>query len=532
MIALQVRGRGFIGMAAYLMNGRSGKEQERVAWHTTRNLPTTDPELAVTFMRATATRNYFVQKPAYQMVLNFAPEDHVDRAIMERVADRVLERLGLAQHQALLVAHSDRCHPHVHIMVCRVHPETGRTWSSWQDWPKATQAIREAEHALGLREVPSPLPSGLSTALAERARALGRGEAGPRLERGGVSGNATDERHQRASPVAAVAQDVRAYERVVDRIREQYRAQVEASGARARIMRLELAAERVGAAQAKIDRSLRKVYRDPERAFGAYRTAAEAHGIAAATHLMRERPEHFGPLQTTSRRHALPLLRTQDDSQARAALPAAATAAREAIEATRALGTVVAELALRRAQGAFARELEMLYLDPEAARSAFDRIAECEGATRTTAIIRERPAALGAVRPTVSGAVARLEEQVGRVAVQAIELLEARAAVTRASTPPSEALEREKALAQAEANRASARDGALRSELQALPERKALERRLRYAVSRLAPGELQRLERSLTAPQVAIARQLRNVAREVALGREEEREQAVSIERL
>lgn len=531
MIALQVRGRGFIGMAAYLMNGRSGKEQDRVAWHTTRNLPTTDPDLAVTFMRATATRNYFVQKPAYQMVLNFAPEDRVDRAIMERVADRVLERLGLAQHQALLVAHSDRSHPHVHIMVCRVHPETGRTWSTWQDWPKATQAIREEERALGLREVQSPPPRGMSIARAERAHALDRGDDAPRLEHGGVRGNALDDRHHRASPVAVLAQEVRAYERVVDRIRQQYQAHVEASGAHARIMQLELVAQRAAAAQAKLERYLRTVYREPEHAFRAYQTAAQEHGIAAATQLMRERPERFGALRTTARRSAL-LLQRENDGPARAALPAAATAAREAVEASRALGTIVAELALRRAEDAFARELEILYLDPAAARNAFDRLAQGEGTTRTAAIIRERPAALGAVRPTVSGDVARLEEQVGRAAVQAIALLEARAAVTRAPTPPAGTLEQETALALTDANRASARENALGSELQALPERRALEHRLRFAVNRLTPDELQRLERSLTAPQVAIVRQLRNVARDVALGREEEREQTVSIEQV
>ncbi len=69
------------------------------------------------------------------------------------MADRVLADLGLAEHQALLVAHQDRAHPHVHIMVNRVHPETGVAWERWQDRPRIERTLRGLERTLGLREV-------------------------------------------------------------------------------------------------------------------------------------------------------------------------------------------------------------------------------------------------------------------------------------------------------------------------------------------------------------------------------------------
>src|SRR5712691_6266425 len=72
---------------------------------------------------------------------------------MQAVADRVLRDLGLAEHQALMVAHQDRAHPHVHIMVNRVHPETGVAWERWQDRPQIERTLRELERDLGLREV-------------------------------------------------------------------------------------------------------------------------------------------------------------------------------------------------------------------------------------------------------------------------------------------------------------------------------------------------------------------------------------------
>ena len=525
MIAVQGRRTSFAAVAAYLVNGRTGKEQDRVAWSAVRNLPTNDPELVVAFMEATAAQSWRVEKPAYHFSVSFAPEDKVDRAVMERVVDRVLERLGLTEHHALLVAHRDRPNRHVHVMVCLVHPETGRSWVPWHDWPRARQALRMAERALGLREVQAEL----SREQATRARVIEHDRGRTRLP--DVQPAARGEPKARPSAVAALVGDIRLYERLVERIREQYQAQVDASGARARITGLELAAERSAAARAAAERGLERVYRDPARAFAAYRGAVDESGVAKATHLMRAEPERFGRLATAERHRALGLIRTEDARPARAAVPAAATAARQAIEADRAYGALAAELALRRSEQAFTRELEMTYLDPNGARSAFDRLAERAGRA-ICATIRERPAALGAVHPSVSGDGTRLNEQTGQVVAKATELLAARESVAMAKTTPSEGLlERERALAQAETDRATARDAMLGAELRALPDRAMLERRIRYALSRLSPDGLRRLEQILEAPQLALARQLRKVGRDLALGRAEEREPSVSVER-
>ena len=157
MIAVSSSGTGFRALAAYLVHGRSGFEEGRIGWASARNLPTADPELAATLMRATAAQNVRVEKPVYHLALAFDPGDPVDRATMERVADRVLERLGLERHQALVVAHRDREHPHLHILVNRVHPETGKVWDRWQDMPAIQEVLRAEERALGLRAVPGHL---------------------------------------------------------------------------------------------------------------------------------------------------------------------------------------------------------------------------------------------------------------------------------------------------------------------------------------------------------------------------------------
>ena len=172
MIVTTVSGRGFAGLARYLARGRSGREADRVAWTSARHLATADPELAAVPMRATAAQSARVRQPVYHLALSFDPDDAprlaargqaLDQAFVEGVVDRVLGRLGLAEHQAMLVAHRDHAHPHVHVMVNRVHPETHRAWERWQDRPAIERALREEEQRLGLREVPgrlAPTPDG------------------------------------------------------------------------------------------------------------------------------------------------------------------------------------------------------------------------------------------------------------------------------------------------------------------------------------------------------------------------------------
>ena len=154
----------------YLEYGRSGQERDRVAWTASRNLFGTDePELAGRIMEATADQSLRVQKPAYHVSIAFAPTDTVDRERMELVADRVLDALGLQEHQAMYVAHRDREHAHLHIVVNRVHPETGVAWDRWQDYAKIERTLRGLEHELGLREVPGRLYRAPGHELPERS---------------------------------------------------------------------------------------------------------------------------------------------------------------------------------------------------------------------------------------------------------------------------------------------------------------------------------------------------------------------------
>jgi hypothetical protein len=175
VIAKTSSGKRFGPLATYLVSGRSGTETDRVAWTAGRNLGTDDPELAAPLMQATARQSALVQVPVYHLTVSFDHHDRVSPEQMQRVADRVLHDLGLSNHQALMVAHQDREHAHVHVMVNRVHPGTGVAWERWQDRPKIERALREEELALGLREVAGRLHQAEGRDNPERA-AHSRGE--------------------------------------------------------------------------------------------------------------------------------------------------------------------------------------------------------------------------------------------------------------------------------------------------------------------------------------------------------------------
>jgi hypothetical protein len=166
------------GLQDYLLDGKSGAG--RVEWTAARNLPTDDPRYAAAVMSAAAEQNPRVQKPVYHLSLSAAPGEELTREQWDRVVDRVLGRLGLREHQALIVAHNDTRHPHVHVMVNRVHAEHLKAWSNGHDYPRIEQALRHLERDLKLREVPG---HHYQLAGQERPEREGRRTEGERQER-------------------------------------------------------------------------------------------------------------------------------------------------------------------------------------------------------------------------------------------------------------------------------------------------------------------------------------------------------------
>ena len=138
-------GRSFAGVAAYCLHDapepddRRPESSERVGWTDTRNLATIRPERAARLMAATAKAapdlkrlaggapgGRKLAKPVLHYSLSWARDETPTRQEMSRAVDGSLEALGLEGHEALIVAHEDTRHPHVHVIANRVDPETGK----------------------------------------------------------------------------------------------------------------------------------------------------------------------------------------------------------------------------------------------------------------------------------------------------------------------------------------------------------------------------------------------------------------------
>lgn len=155
---IHAKGSSFKGAAAYLLHdkGRSDTD-ERVAWTETRNLATDERELAWRIMAATAMDQARLKSKAGvkntgrksdKHVMHVSLSWHADEAHtlnrdeMMRAANGALRALGADDRQAMIIAHSDEEHPHVHLLINRVSPEDGR------HLPSSKEKLKLSEWAL------------------------------------------------------------------------------------------------------------------------------------------------------------------------------------------------------------------------------------------------------------------------------------------------------------------------------------------------------------------------------------------------
>mgnify|MGYP005853715099 CR=1 FL=1 len=144
----------FRSSALYLAGRTKGQSPERVAWMEAHNLETTDPQAAAAIMDATAAQNLRCKKPVYHFVLSFDPKDarkgKVPPEVMREIAHEAIERLELTEHQMLVYAHKDTKHPHMHFLVNRIHPRTGKAFDRHNDGPKFIAMCRDIARERGL----------------------------------------------------------------------------------------------------------------------------------------------------------------------------------------------------------------------------------------------------------------------------------------------------------------------------------------------------------------------------------------------
>ena len=85
-----------------------------------------------------------VQKPVCHTILSFSAHDSERQtdATMVKIANEYLHKMGYGDTQSLIVRHSDRHHPHLHICINRIGND-GKTISDHNEKYRSTKICRE-----------------------------------------------------------------------------------------------------------------------------------------------------------------------------------------------------------------------------------------------------------------------------------------------------------------------------------------------------------------------------------------------------
>jgi Relaxase/Mobilisation nuclease domain len=153
-------GSSFKGAALYYLHDKrlEGESErlttDRVAWTYAHNTLEDDPQAVIREMQYTAMHQEMLKylsgnrtdgRPTKNTVMTVAlawsPDQSPTKEQMIEAGRSYLQHMGWEGHQVLFVGHNDTKHPHFHMIINRVHPETGMTLDD--NWSK-TRAQRWA----------------------------------------------------------------------------------------------------------------------------------------------------------------------------------------------------------------------------------------------------------------------------------------------------------------------------------------------------------------------------------------------------
>ena len=147
MIAKIIKGTNFSGVVNYMLSKREGKVKVLQAIGVHCSLPN---DIAHDFnLQASMRPN--VHKPVCHTILSFSAHDseRLTEATMVKIANEYLHEMGYGDTQSLIVRHSDRQHPHLHICINRIG-NNGKTISDRNEKYRSTKICRGLTERYGL----------------------------------------------------------------------------------------------------------------------------------------------------------------------------------------------------------------------------------------------------------------------------------------------------------------------------------------------------------------------------------------------
>ena len=147
MIAKIIKGTNFSGVVNYMLSKREDKVKVLQANGVRSSFPY---DIACDF-NLQASMRPSVQKPVCHTILSFSTHDseRLTDATMVKITNEYLHKMGYGDTQSLIVRHSDRQHPHLHICINRIGND-GKTISDHNEKYRSTKICRELTERYGL----------------------------------------------------------------------------------------------------------------------------------------------------------------------------------------------------------------------------------------------------------------------------------------------------------------------------------------------------------------------------------------------
>ena len=113
-------------LASYIRAPEGESETEKCVYDGSRGFLTTTASGHVAEMTALAQDASRTRDPIVHYVISWRDGEHPTEAQIEEVVDLLVDELGVLDHQAIFGLHADTDNIHLHVMLNRVHPDTGK----------------------------------------------------------------------------------------------------------------------------------------------------------------------------------------------------------------------------------------------------------------------------------------------------------------------------------------------------------------------------------------------------------------------
>jgi len=134
-------------------------------------------DTAAAEMKAVESLNLRCDDAVCHYELAWPPGERPTRAQWMDAAEYTLNQLGYKDHQYVVVAHDDKKHFHIHIMLNKVHPETYKAHTPYQNWITLDAAVRTLEAKYGWSHTVGPTRWDEATQKAVRSSRSERNES-------------------------------------------------------------------------------------------------------------------------------------------------------------------------------------------------------------------------------------------------------------------------------------------------------------------------------------------------------------------